>query len=226
MHFMCLLLLGFLSMNDLLTILSVVAGISAIGIFGYTLVNFKGLFSSQAKPSGVGSAIHPIPTNLSTQENEEDLVSLIEASRYIAEQLNLLALNSALTEARTTGSLSTVSEDVRSIAVRAESVSTNICKFVEEGKKVMAQIDTEQSLLSKYLDDQLSAVEMISDSIRTRDKLCSRPYLFRIDTSEIGQIKPIISYENLETHKTNIGRLLEVAGSVRVTTNKAFKSDS
>ncbi|MCS0332512.1 hypothetical protein ND981_06140 [Vibrio diabolicus] len=213
-------------MNDLLTILSVVAGISAIGIFGYTLVNFKNLFSSQAKPSGVQPAIHPIPTNVSTQEKEEDLVSLVEASRDIAEQLNLLALNSAITEVRTTGSLSIVSEDVRSIAARAESVSTNICKLVGESEKVMAQIATEQSLLARYLDDQLSTIEMISDSIRARDKLGSRQYLSRIDTSRIGLIKPIISYESLETQKTNIGRLLEVAGSVRVTTNKAFKSDS
>ncbi|MBE4182992.1 methyl-accepting chemotaxis protein [Vibrio parahaemolyticus] len=213
-------------MNDLLTILSVVAGISAIAIFGYTLFNFKGLLSSQAKPFEMDSAIHPIPTNISQREKEEDLVSLIEASRDIAEQLNLLALNSAITEARTTGSFGTVSEEVRSIAVRAESISTNVYKLVEESKKVMVQIDTEQSLLSKYLDDRLSAVEIISDGIRNRDKLGSRQYLSRIDTSQLGKFEPIISYENLETHKTNISRLLDAVGSVRVTTNKAFKSDS
>ncbi len=226
MHFMYLQLQGFLSMNDLLTILSVVAGISAIGIFGYTLLNFKGLFSSQAKPFEMEPTISPIPTNISQQEKEEDLVSLIEASREIAEQLNLLALNSAIAEARTTGNFSTVSEEVRSIAVRAESVSTNVCRLVEESQKVMFQIDTEQSLLSKYLYEQLSAVEIISDSIRARDKLGSRQYLSRIDTSQIGMFKPIVSYENLEMHKSNIGRLLEVVGSVRMTTNKAFKSDS
>lgn len=226
MHFMCLQLQGYLSMSDLLQILSVLACISAIGIFGYTLHNFKNLFSSQAKPFEMEPTISPIPTKISQQEKEEDLVSLIEASREIAEQLNLLALNVAINEARTTGSFSTVSEEVRSIAVRAESVSTNVRRLVEESQKVMFQIDTEQSLLSKYLDDQLSAVEIISDSIRARNKLGSRQYLSRIDTSQIGMFKPIISYENLETHKTNICRLLEVVGSVRVTTNKAFKNDS
>lgn len=213
-------------MNDLLMILNVVSGISAIGIFGYTLVNFKDLLSSQAKPSEVNPTTHLPPTNILQQEKEEDLVSLIEASRDIAEQLNLLALNSAITEARTTGSYSTVSEEVKSIAVRAESISIKLCQLVEESKKVMVQIDNEQSLLSKHLDYQSNALKMVSYNFHARDKLVSKQYLYRIDTSKIGKFKPIISYENWEMQNENIRQLLKIVGPVRMTTNKAVKGDS